>query len=446
MAGHCAALAAAEAGADVLLLEKASQPGGSSAMAGGAFVFTGTDLQKAAGQADSLEALRQDLLEAGQHKNNLALVDLFVQTQLETYEFLCDHGVKFQLLAAVPPSVSRMHATGTGRAITTLHMAARANPRIHFFTKSAAQRLRRSPETGRVDGAFVYYGDREVEIDVAGGVVLATGGFSRSRELLQIYAPELADAVKHGGIGNTGDGLIMATDLGAAHADLGYVAGSFGGGIRNYPNVVDTPNEVAPLIFAYLGGAIMVNKNGVRFANEGLGYKLLSNIGMAQPDGLGFQIFDEKLMAGSADDTSVNNYKEGLIGGYIQSAGSIAELAKLMGLDPTVLEATVERYNKDAENGVDTQFDRKTALMPIDQPPFYVAATANAITTTYGGIATDANMAVVDWFDEPIDGLFAAGEVVGGFHGAVYMSATALSKAAIFGRRAGRSAAVLSKA
>jgi fumarate reductase flavoprotein subunit len=69
IAGHCAALVAAEAGADVLFLEKAAQPGGSSAMAGGIFLFIGTDLQKAAGSADGLEALRQDLLEAGRHRN-----------------------------------------------------------------------------------------------------------------------------------------------------------------------------------------------------------------------------------------------------------------------------------------------------------------------------------------------------------------------------------------
>jgi fumarate reductase flavoprotein subunit len=133
MAGHCAALAAAEAGAEVLLLEKASRRGGSSAMAGGIFLFTGTDLQKAAGAADSLEALRQDLLEAGKHKNIPELVDLYVENQLEAYEFLRDHGVKFQLMPAKPPAPARSHQTGTGRSTAALHEAALGNPRIRFF-------------------------------------------------------------------------------------------------------------------------------------------------------------------------------------------------------------------------------------------------------------------------------------------------------------------------
>jgi fumarate reductase flavoprotein subunit len=445
IAGHCAALAAAEAVADVLFLEKAAQPGGSSAMAGGIFLFTGTDLQKAAGEADSLQALRQDLLEAGGHRNNPELVDLFVQNQLATYEFLRDHGVKFQLAPSKPPAPARSHHTGTGRSTTALHEAALGNPRIRFFANAAGARLCRSPETGRVDGAVVTHNGREIKIDVSRAVVLASGGFSRSSKLLQAYAPELVDAVKHGGIANTGDGLIMATALGAGHADLGYVSGSFGGAIRNYPNVVHNDDEIPPLLFAFNSGAIIVNKNGVRFANEAQSYKVLSGICMTQPDGLGFQIFDEKVMGGSLAGTSVNNFKEALADGYIQTAGSIGELAKLMGIDPTALEATIARYNKDAVSGLDSQFGRRAAsgaLMRIDAPPYYIAATGNVITSTYGGLTANADMAVLDLFGEPIVGLFAAGELVGGFHGASYLSASALPKAAISGLRAGKSAAM----
>jgi fumarate reductase flavoprotein subunit len=446
MAGHCAAITAAEAGAQVLLLEKTAQAGGSSAIAGGGFVFAGTNLQREAGISDSLEALRRDLLESGRNKNNPALVDLYVQTQLETYEFLCEHGVKFRLSPALPGAIPRVHITGTGRAITALHMAALANPRIAFFSKTSAHRLHRSLKTGRVDRALVVFGDREAEIAVTGGVVLSTGGFSRSRELLQTFAPELAGGLKHGGVGNTGDGLIMATDLGAGLADIGFVTGSFGGAIRNYPNTVQKGDEIAPLLFSFLVGGILVNKTGVRFANEGQSYKSLSTVGMEQPEGIGFQIFDQKLMDRSGNDTTVNNFRDGLIGGYIQSANTIPELARKMAIDPTVLQSTVERYNKDAKDGVDTQFGRTETIVPIDTPPFYIAASANAITSTYGGITANADMSVVDWFGQPIEGLFAAGEVVGGFHGAGYYSASSLSSSAAFGRRAGRSAAALSKA
>ena len=442
IAGHCAALSAANAGASVLFLEKSSLPGGSSAIAGGAFAFCGTDEQRQAGIDDSIEAFRQALLQSGKGRNNRDLLELFLAKQLAAYDFLKSQGVGFELFMSPPPDVPRAHMTGTGRVVTKLHMKAQAHSGIAFFSKSSGVRLVRSRGGGRVEACIVMYGDREAEIRVNKGIVLATGGFSRSRELLAIYAPELAEGVKHGGVANTGDGLIMACDLGASQADLGYVAGSFGGAIRNYPDDVIKPDEIPPLIFAFQDTAIMVNKAGRRFVNEAQSYKALGAIGMTQPGGIAFQVFDDSLMAGSLDDTSVNNYKEALLGGYIRKADTIRDLAELVELDPIVLEETVRTYNADAKEGKDSVFGRARGVKPIDTAPYYIAATANAITSTYGGVAVDGRMAVVDWFGMPIEGLYAAGEVVGGFHGAGYFSASSLSSSATFGLEAGRNAAL----
>ena len=437
IAGHCAALAAAEAGAEVLLLEKSAHAGGSSAMAGGGFAFSGTDLTVAAGQDDSIDAFRRDLFASGQNRNNPVMIERFLKNQLEAYEFLKSHGVKFQIYDAVP----RIHTTGTGRAVTNLHLAARAHPRIRFFSKSAGMRLDRSRPDGPVDLATIAYGDQERTITATRGIVLATGGFSRSREMLRIFAPELLDAVKHGGVANTGDGLMMATMVGAGLADLGYVTGSFGGAIRNYPQGVQGADEVPPLLFAFQSGGIIVNRNARRFINEDQSYKTLSPAGMQQPGGIGFQIFDEKLIRLSMAESSVNNYAEALHGDYLRTANSIADLAELMGLDPEAVQATIDRYNRDVAAGADSEFGRTKDLMAIDTPPYYIAATANALTSTYGGITTDGDMAVIDWLGQSIAGLFAAGEVVGGFHGAGYYSASSLSSSATFGMCAGRAAA-----
>lgn len=437
IAGHCAALAAAQAGAQVLLLEKSSQPGGSSAMAGGGFAFSGTDLTIEAGQEDNLNAYRRDLFASGQGQNDPALVDRFLSRQLEAYAFLKAHGVKFALYDALP----RVHTTGTGRAITNLHMAALAHPNIRFFSKTAATRLGRSRPDGAVDRAHVYFGDVEQVVSATRGIVLATGGFSRSRELLGVFAPELLAGVKHGGVANTGDGIIMATMLGAGLAHMGYVTGSFGGAIGHYPQGVQGADEVPPLIFAFQSGGIIVNKHGRRFTNEDQSYKTLSPIGMQQPGGIGFQIFDEKLIRLSMGDSSVNNYQEALHGDYLRTADTIPELAAKMGLDPDALSATVARYNDDVAAGRDSEFGRVKDLMPIDTAPYYIAATANALTSTYGGITTNGDMQVIDWLGQPIPRLFAAGEVVGGFHGAGYYSASSLSSSSTFGMCAGRAAA-----
>ena len=437
IAGHCAALAAAEAGAQVLLLEKASQPGGSSAMAGGGFVFVGTDLQKQAGYDEDAEYLRKGLFETGKNRNNPVLIDAFVRNQLEAYAFLVQHGAKFKL-----GQIDRLILeTGTGRVITNLHMAARAHPNIIFASKCAAMKLGRDPDSRRVTDVTVAFGDEIMTIAARQAVVLATGGFSRSRELLGVFAPELLDAVKHGGVANTGDGIMMACDLGAGLADLGYVSGSFGGAIRNYPHGVQGADEVPPLLFSFVAGGIMVNAEGKRFVNEGQTYKALGNAGMAQTGGIAFQIFDNKVLATAIEDSSVNNYQEGIVGGYIRTADTIADLAACMQLDPVALEQTIERYNADVRNGIDSEFGRTSNLLTVDTAPFCIAASANALTTTYGGITTNGDMAVVDWMGEPISGLFAAGEVVGGFHGAGYFSGTSLSSSSTFGMLAGRAAA-----
>ena len=440
IAGHCAALAAAEAGAQVLLLEKASQPGGSSAMAGGGFVFVGTDLQKQAGYDEDAEYLRKGLFETGKNRNNPVLVDAFVRNQHEAYAFLVQHGAKFKL-----GQIDRLILeTGTGRIITNLHMAARAHPNIIFASKCAAMKLGRDPDSRRVTDVTVAFGDEIMTIAARQAVVLATGGFSRSRELLGVFAPELLDAVKHGGVANTGDGIMMACDLGAGLADLGYVSGSFGGAIRNYPHGVQGADEVPPLLFSFVAGGIMVNAEGKRFVNEGQTYKALGNAGMAQTGGIAFQIFDNKVLATAIEDSSVNNYQEGIVGGYIRTADTIADLAACMQLDPVALEQTIERYNADVRNGIDSEFGRTSNLLTVDTAPFCIAASANALTTTYGGITTNGDMAVVDWMGEPISGLFAAGEVVGGFHGAGYFSGTSLSSSSTFGMLAGRAAAACS--
>ncbi len=438
IAGHCAALAAAEAGAQVVLLEKSGQPGGSSAIAGGAFALTGTDLQRAAGVEESIAAYRADLFTSGKGKNDPVLVDLFLRHQLEAYDFLRAHGVKFAFQPTPPPTPMRIHSTGTGRAISNLHVAARAHPGIRFFTRSAATRLVRSPATGRVEGAEIFFGDREATVTAGCGTVLATGGFSRSRELLQVFAPELTGSIKHGGPANTGDGLMMASALGAALVDMGYVSGSFGGGIRDYPATVADAQEVPPLLFAFLEGAIMVNKHGRRFVDEAQSYKTLSATGLEQPEGIGFQLFDAKLMRGSLADTSVNNYREAMLAGYIREADTIADLAAAMEIDAATLQETVARYNRDVANGRDTEFGRAASLMAIDEPPFYIAPTGNALTSTYGGIAVNGELAVTDWLGQVIPGLYAVGEVVGGFHGGGYYSASSLASSATFGMVVGR--------
>jgi len=184
LAGLVAALTAAETGADVALFEKGADYGGSSSRSGGGMIFVGTDLQEQAGVADSLEALREDLTRASQGLAQPEVIDAYVNNQLDAYRWLSRRGMPFTLESeSTATTVPRTHLTGRGVAPRHLHAQVMNEPRITYLPNTAARRLVRH-DGGRVEAIEVTgeAGDRTIAVRT--GVVLATGGFARSTELL----------------------------------------------------------------------------------------------------------------------------------------------------------------------------------------------------------------------------------------------------------------------
>jgi fumarate reductase flavoprotein subunit len=239
----------------------------------------------------------------------------------------------------------------------------------------------------------------------------------------------------------------MAWSLGADLVDMAWINGTFGMSINRYPERDPGPADQPVLRLAMYRGAIAVNRDGERFVDESLSYKVIGERCLEQPQGIAFQVFDDKIMSQSVPAPNSNDYRGALELGLIRQADSIAGLAECIGLDGTALERTVRRYNEDAASGLDGVFGRRSlgngwgTLTAIDTPPYYVYPCTTAVLGTYCGLRVDRDMRVLDVYGEPIDGLYAAGEIVGGFHGAGYMSGTALGKAAIFGLVAGEQAA-----
>jgi fumarate reductase flavoprotein subunit len=442
LAGHCAALAAAEAGATVLLLERAKRPGGSTLQSSGTFAFCGTDLQRRAGIVDSPDRLRTDLLKASGGRADPALIDLYVAHQAEAYEWLKRHGVQFDELAlSSNMSVPRSHPTRPAQMMQALQAQVRSTPSISYRAGVHAARLVRRAQGVQAlelaDGSTIE----------ARSIVLATGGFSRNPELLARFAPKLSDATAVGGEANTGEGLLMAWALGADLLDMAWINGTFGmslSGVKDH----ELASSGSPMLrLALYRGAIAVNVHGERFVDESLSYKVIGERCLEQPRRIAFQVFDQKIMAQSVPAPNSNDYRSALEAGLVLEANSIALLAQAVGIDPNSLERTVRRYNEDALGGRDSVFGRQSlgtgwgALVPLDTAPYYIYPCTTAILGTYCGLRVDEQMRVIDVSGAPIDGLYAAGEIVGGFHGAGYMSGSALGKAAIFGLRAGERAA-----
>ena len=432
IAGQTAATAAAEAGLRVALVEKTDSLGGSSAMSGGWFAFTGTEEQAAEGIKDSPELFLQDLLDVGEHRNDPALLQAYLDHQQDTYRWLKDHGVEFrEVEISSGQSARRSHNSAIKDVLAGLHSEYTAAGGKTFLEHRAVKLVR--DDSGRVTGVVAQTPTGEELFTAPGGVVLATGGFSRGTELLKIFAPEQLAAIPYGGKGNTGDGLKMAWRLGAGMADMSFVSGTYG----SHP---DTGEEFHELLTAYYMGAVIVNRHGHRFVDESLSYKTLGREVLGQPEGLGFEIFDAKVRAMSHRGIPLKDIDTLEEIGHVHKADTLEELAEIAGINPEHLAGTIARYNAAIAEGLPDEVGRTSLcngigdLLPIDQAPFYAYPAKSLMTTTYCGITITPQGEVRTVDGEIIEGLYAIGEVTGGFHGAAYITGTSLGKGAVFGR------------
>jgi fumarate reductase flavoprotein subunit len=440
LAGFCAAIDAAESGARVLLIEKRGTTGGSTALSGGFFVFAGTPLQERLGITDTAQILYDDLYAVSLYRARSDLLQRYCEGQRALYDWLEDQGIHFTAVElSSGQSAARAHKTDAVAMMEALERRAALSRRVEVMRGAVVQRLVRAD--GCVSGVVVQRNGGESAIMAERGVVLATGGFARSEELLATFAPRLLNLMRHGGVGNTGDGLKMAWQLGAGLADMGDVKTTFG----THPKTGDARHE---LLLAYYLGAVIVNKAGRRFVDESQSYKTLGEACLGQPDNLAFQIFDQTIRNKSEPGVLTYDFAVPEERGLMLCADSLEELAALCSIDPATLCATISEYNAGVDYGRDLAFGRDGlcnhigAMTRIEVAPFYAYPSTSFINTTYCGLTIDANARVLDVFGAPIPCLFAAGELTGGFHGGAYMTGSALGKAALFGRIAGRNAAL----
>ncbi|WP_028223413.1 FAD-dependent oxidoreductase [Paraburkholderia oxyphila] len=447
LAGYAAAISASECGASVLLLEKMHTYGGSTAWSGGAFCFADTEDQAAAGIKDCDALLRMDLTRGGEEKSNPELIDLYLTRQREIYRWLKGLGVTFTPPVLSPgQSVPRSHGASPRVLLDLLHE--------HFLRQAHCRYIAGADVLGvERDGEGVA---RILRVCISGetntlaarrAVVIATGGFSRSQDLFKRYAPWLENAKRMGGEGATGDGLKMGIALGGDITDFDYLEGSFGAILPNYPSPKAWSENDTTLMHAEYSGAIVLNKLGRRFVNESQSYRKLGAICLKQPGAVAFQLFDQSVMDTSRSEPVTRNFKAAFDRNLIHRANSIREAAQIMGLPADVVEAEVAEYNRHIEYGEEPAFGRNSLLngegkpFPLVNAPFYIYACTTGISSTLAGLVANGRMALLDTYGDEVPGVFLAGEVVGGFHGPISVSGTALSKAAIFGKTAGENAA-----
>jgi fumarate reductase flavoprotein subunit len=365
----------------------------------------------------------------------------FIAHQRDAWRWLTSRGVAFDTVRATSgQSVPRTHIAPMRALFDGLEREIAELSSIRLRTNITVERLERLD--GRVGLVRVRdESGRPRDIRVRRGVILSSGGFSQNEDLLRNFAPLQAGAVRLGGPGNTGDGLKMAWALGAGFRDMGFIRGTFG----CHPSARETHDPDAVRMPISVGG-IAVNRAARRFVDESLTYKEIGDACLRQADGLACQIFDDAMLAKGSPGTGPLGLRTGIEAGWIVSAPTLSALAVRLGLDPEGLARTVADYNVSVMAGGDDRFGRASvvggfgALTPIEVPPFHGYPCTSSVLATYCGLTIDPDTRVLDVFGERIDGLYAAGEVTGGFHGASYMAGTALAKALVFGRIAGRAA------
>jgi 3-oxo-5alpha-steroid 4-dehydrogenase len=448
-AGAAAALEAAEAGAETLVLERASGGGGTSAMSGGVlYLGGGTALQRACGFTDSAEEMHRYLMASCGEGAEEERVRLYCERSVEHFDWLVACGVPFKHsfydgVSGEPPTDDGLVWSGSERAHPYRELA-RPAPRGHVpaMEHQAGPLLMRAllaavegssarvstdsrcvslvhERDGMIGGAVVMHFGEERAIRARGGVVLSTGGFIQNDAMLEAYVPRARRCrFRVGAEGDDGSGIRLGMAAGAATRHL------------------DKASISLPATQPWgLKRGILVDASGQRFVNEDAYYGRLGELALFQRGGRAWLIVDDAVFEQPEYPRRV-----------AAAAETPLELAQELCLPPGSLEATLALYNRHAERGEDPVFHKAAEyLTPLVKPPFgaFDCTTEGSLYAafTLGGLHTDLDGRVLDPEGRPIPGLFAAGRSSAGLSAGGYSSGLSLGDGTFFGRRAGRAAA-----
>lgn len=434
--GLTAALAAHDAGAEVVVLERDPLPRGSTALSSGMIPACGTRLQKAKPVADSPAIMAADIQRKAKGEVDPQVLDAVCRASGPTVDWLIDeHGIDLQLVEGfLYPGHSRlrMHAPPSKTGIALMDNLIGAAERAAVTIVSNARATDLAVADGRVTGLTLRRPDRSTERLDCAALILACNGYGGNPELVRRYIPEIADALYFGHSGNQGDALRWGEQLGAALRHLGAYQGH---------GSVATPHGILITWALMMEGGIQVNASGVRFANEHRGYSEQAVAVLAQPKGLAWNIFDRRL-----HDLGMGfeDYRNAWRLGAIKTAATVKRLAAGLGLPETPLAATLAATGDYAKGASRDPHGRDFTTKPALRAPFYGVKVTGALFHTQGGLLIDAQARVLRPDGQPLTNVFAVGGAACGLSGSSvegYLSGNGLLSAVVLGRIAGQSAA-----
>jgi fumarate reductase flavoprotein subunit len=436
-AGLCAALAAREAGADVALIERDPVPRGSTALSAGLIPAAGTRFQKEDGIADGPELFAHDIQAKAHREADEALVRLVARESGPTVEWLADrYNLPFSVVQDFDypgHGVRRMHGLPTRSGAELIDRLRDAVERADATLVTGATAIALYVDDGKsVHGVEIERPDGSREAIGCSALVLACNGYGGNPDLVGRHIPAMRGALYFGHPGNRGDAALWGEEIGAKLAHLS--------GYQGHGSVAH-PHGILITWATIMEGGFQVNRNGQRFSNESRGYSEQAEDVIAQPGGVAFTIFDERI---AAIARQFEDFRQAEAAGAIATAATIEELAGRLRLPAATLGASFAEVDALKRGARSDRYGRAFTGRPALTPPFKGVKVTGALFHTQGGLIVDGAARVALRSGDAAPNLFAAGGAAAGVSGSTasgYLSGNGLLTATVLGRIAGVSAA-----
>lgn len=430
-AGMTAAIQAHELGLQVAIFEKLAALGGNSRRASSGLNAVETFVQLDQGVIDTQSSFYADTLKGGGGTNNPQLLNYFVTHAESAFDWLYRHDIILTDLTAMGGmSQKRAHRPANKSAVGNYLVEGLQKQllvqEIPLFTETKVLKLIKDVQTEQINAVKIEHPQLGQKNITTKAVLIATGGFAQNQTLLAKYAPQVLGRKTTNHPGATGDGMALATAVGASLVDMNKV--------QIHPTVQQDGDHVYLIGEGVRGeGAILVNQAGQRFVNEMTTRdKVTAAIDALDENGATL-IFDQDVREAFP---AINFY---LAIGLVWEGATLADLAQKAGLDAAGLTETLHTWNTSQAQGEDTAFQRVTGIeRGLNHAPYYAIHIKPAIHYTMGGVKINALTEVLTNQEKAIQGLYAAGEVTGGLHGDNRMGGNSLAETVVFGRQAGK--------
>ena len=385
------------------------------------------------GYFDSVELMELDTMIGGKGINDPALVETLCANSADAIDWLDEHGITLHNVSSFGgASVKRIHRPVNAEG-KTVSVGSYMIPLLQENCEKAGVKMMLdttateilTDANGAAVGVKATGASGETVTVNAKAVVLASGGFGANLDMVVKYKPELKGFMTTNAPGIQGQGIEMAQAIGAATVDMDQ--------IQIHPTV--EANTAALITEGLRGdGAVLINAEGKRFIDEVGTRDVVSAAEIAQTGSYSWLVVDQAMVDASS---VIQGY---IKKGYTVTGATYEELGKAMGVDAAAFAETMEKWNGYVEAKNDPDFGRTSFANPLNTAPYYAVKVTAGVHHTMGGLKINANTEVLNEKGEVIPGLFAAGEVTGGVHGANRLGGNAVADFTVFGRIAGAAA------